>query len=89
MEHQSLHDRLHALGQKIHAAEEKLREQAHHRNVSAHLTAQDLKERYAHLQSRLDNDAAEAEAHGHHVTDLERSFQQWIDSFDVTHVSSN
>ena len=88
MEHHSLHDRLQALGDKIHAAEEKLREQAHLYNDRAHLTAKELKDRYAGLQARLTGEVADAEAHGDHVTDLERSVQQWLESYDTAHVAS-
>lgn len=86
MAHKTLHARLETLGHKIEAAEEKLRAQAHHSNVSAHLTAQDLKERYARLQARLKHEVAEDEAHGQHVTDLEHSVQQWMESIDTSHV---
>ena len=89
MENDTLHDRLQALGQKIHNAEEKLREQAHLRHDSAHLTAKELKERYARLQARLNSEFADAEAHGRHVGDLERSVQQWVESFDTAYVSPN
>lgn len=87
MENDSLHTRLEALRQKIDAAEKKLREQEHQRQDGAHLTAQELKDRYARLQARLNGEAADAEAHGHHVTDLERSVRQWVESFDTTHVA--
>ncbi|MBN8292136.1 3-ketoacyl-ACP reductase [Rhodobacter sp. NTK016B] len=89
MENDTLHDRLQALGQKIHNAEEKLREQAHWHHDSAHLTAKELKERYARLQARLNGEFADAEAHGRHVSDLERSVQQWVESFDTAYVSPN
>lgn len=89
MENDTLHDRLEALGNKIHAATEKLREDEHLYHDSMHLTAKELKERYKRLQARLNGDIADAEAHGQHVTNLERSVRQWIDSFDTTHTASN
>ncbi|GAA4217597.1 hypothetical protein GGQ68_002210 [Sagittula marina] len=89
MEKDPLHDRLAALGRKIHAAEQKLRDHAHLYHDQAHLTSKELKERYARLQARLDDEAADDEAHGHHVTDLERSVRQWLDSFDTSHTASN
>ncbi|WP_127107241.1 3-ketoacyl-ACP reductase [Pararhodobacter zhoushanensis] len=89
MENDALHDRLAALGTRIETAEAKLREQAHWRHDAAHLTANELKDRYERVQARLNGEIAEAEAHGHHVSDLERSVQQWFESFDSTHVASN
>lgn len=89
MEHPSLHDRLEALGHKIHAAEKRLREESHLFHDKAHLTSQELKARYARLQARLNGESADAEANGHHVTDLERSVQQWLESIDPSHVGSN
>ncbi|MGZ9810736.1 3-ketoacyl-ACP reductase [Pseudoroseicyclus sp. H15] len=89
MENASLHARMQALGHKLQAAEERLRKEAHLHQDSTHLTAKELRERYRHLQARLNSEAAEEEAHGHHVGDLERSVQLWLDSIDTSHVSSN
>ncbi|MFZ5963041.1 3-ketoacyl-ACP reductase [Thalassococcus sp. BH17M4-6] len=88
MAHPTLHDRLDALGRKIHGAEQRLRDQAHLYDDHAHLSAKELKERYADLQARLDDEEADAEAHGHHVSNLERSVHQWLESYDTTHVAS-
>ena len=88
MQHVSLHDRLAALGRKIHAAEEKLREEAHLYRDSTHHTAQELKDRYKTLQARLTGEDADAEAHGEHMSDLERSVHQWLDSIDASHTAS-
>ena len=85
----TLHDRLHALGQKIETAEARLRAASHLKNHGAHLTAQELRERYRHLQERLNGEAAGHDAHDDRVADLERSVHQWVDSFDTTHVASN
>ena len=89
METHTLHDRLEALGRKIHAAEERLREREHLYHDTAHLTAKELKTRYRHLQARLNGEIADAELRGEHVSDLERSVRQWLDSIDTMHVSSN
>ena len=89
MENQDLHARLDALGRKIHATEQRLREKAHLYHDPTHLTAKELKQSYRNLQARLNGEIAEAEAQGHHVSDLERSVQQWLDSIDTTHIGSN
>ncbi|MFC4670223.1 3-ketoacyl-ACP reductase [Seohaeicola nanhaiensis] len=86
MDSHSLHDRLEALGQKIAAAEAKLRDRAPH--GAAQLTAQELKTSYQRLQARLNREIADTEAQGHHVTDLERSVRQWIDSLDAFHTAT-
>ena len=80
METEDLHGRLEALGHKIHAAEERLREEKPPHRDAAHRTAQELKERYAHLQARVNSEIADVEAQGHHVNDLERAVRQWLDS---------
>ena len=85
----NIHDRLHALGQKIEAAEARLRAASHLKNHGAHLMAQELRERYRHLQERLNGEAAGQDAHDDRVADLELSVHQWVDSFDTTHVASN
>ena len=84
MAHETLHERLQSLGHKIHAAEVSLREEAHLYREDLHLTAKELKTRYTRLKARH----ADAEAHDHHLTDLERSVQQWLDSIDTTHTAS-
>lgn len=89
MEDQTLHHRLETLGHKIDRVEARLREEAHQRHDTAHLTAKELKARYVVLQARLNREAAEAEAHGHHVSNLERSVEQWLDSFDNAHAASD
>jgi hypothetical protein len=47
-------------------------------------TADDLKKRHALLKKKLADEVADAENHGRHVTELERSFRAWMDrlSFD-------
>ena len=89
MENDTLHTRLEALGKKIEATEEKLRKNQHLYHDSMHLTAQELKDRYARLQARLGGEVADAEAHGHHVSALELSVRQWLDSVDSSHIASN
>ncbi|QFT59382.1 hypothetical protein FIU94_11155 [Sulfitobacter sp. THAF37] len=84
----TLHERLETLGTKIHAAEARLREEAHLHHDSMHLTAKELRDRYNRLQARLNGDIADAEAHGQRISNLERSVRQWIDSFDTTHTAS-
>ena len=88
MEHENLHARLVALGDKIHATEERLQQQTHRYRDAAHLTAEELRLRYARLQERLKGEIADAEAHGQHVTALEQSVRQWLDSIDFEHTAS-
>ncbi|MHA3916786.1 3-ketoacyl-ACP reductase [Halovulum sp. GXIMD14793] len=47
-------------------------------NFGDHLTAGQLKARHAFLQKQLDHDAHDAEVHGHHVSDLEKSVMAWV-----------
>lgn len=46
-------------------------------------TAAELKQRYALLSHRVQDDVTEAERHGHHVGDLEASVRQWLDSLEI------
>lgn len=46
-------------------------------------TAAELKQRYRLLSERLQGEINEAEAHGHHVSDLEVSVRQWLDSLEI------
>ena len=80
METVTLRDRLQALGHQIDTAEARLREEAHWRDDAAHLTAKELKDRYARLQARVNSEVADEEAQGHHVSTLERAVRQWLDS---------
>ncbi|WOI56681.1 3-ketoacyl-ACP reductase [Palleronia sp. LCG004] len=89
MENEDLHDRLELLRRKIEAAEERLHERDNPPHDEAHLTARELKERYRRLQARVSDEVADAEAHGHHVSNLERSVRQWVDSFDTAHTASD
>ena len=88
MTDKTLHQRLEALGQKIRATEERLRRDAHLYRDSTHLMAQELRERHARVTARVHSAVADAEAHGHHVSDLERSVRQWLDSVDAEHTAT-
>lgn len=46
-------------------------------------TAAELRDRYKALTARLREEKADAEAHGHHVGDLELSVRQWLDSLEI------
>ena len=77
-----LRSRLDHLNQRI--------ERAHNRlNVKGLLsadhkiTASDLSARYAALSAKVHEDTADAEAHGHHVSDLEKSVREWLDSLEI------
>ena len=79
----NLDERMQELGRKIDEAHEKIRLQ--HVLFEEHgPTAADLRKRYELLRKRSADEVAEDESHGHHVTELERSFRAWMDriSFD-------
>jgi hypothetical protein len=86
MKEPSLHARLVALGHKIEAAEARLREKAHLYPDETHQTRIELKDRYARLMERLNEEIAGEETHGQHVSDLERSVHQWMESIDTSHI---
>lgn len=69
-----LQQRLDALGQKIGAARTQVKQEHDHQE------ARQLEERYRVLKQKVDEDVADAEAHGHHVTNLEKSVLGWIAS---------
>ena len=78
-----LDQRMQELGRKIDAAHEKIR--LRHVLFEEHgPTADDLKKRHALLKKKLADEVSDAENHGRHVTELERSFRAWMDrvSFD-------
>lgn len=85
MKTNDLHDRLDALGKKITHTRERMNREAHLFHDEMHLAGEELKERYHILQERLRGEVANAEAHGHHVSDLEKSVHQWLDSIDEDH----
>ena len=80
METQDLHTRLEALGAKLKTVEEKLAAKAHFQHDRAHLSAKELKDHYEQLQARLDEEEASEAAHGHHISNLERSVRHLLDS---------
>lgn len=88
MKNNDLHARLDRLGQTIKKTRERMKHEAHLFHDDMHLTATELKERYHALQGRLRSDAADAEVHDGHVSDLEKSVRQWLDSIDEDHRAS-
>ncbi|WP_272007534.1 3-ketoacyl-ACP reductase [Roseovarius sp. ZX-A-9] len=74
--------RLDQLAQHLQRAEAKLKRQdifsADHK-----IKALELQERYEALSRKVHAEIAEAEAHGHHVSDLERSVREWLDSLEM------
>lgn len=47
------------------------------------VNAAELAERYDALSRKVRDEVADLEAHGHHVSDLERSVRQWLDSLEM------
>lgn len=82
METSDLHARLAQLEQHLAAADAHLRSKAtaaapHQDKATA------LRQQYDALSYRVKTETADAEAHGHHVSDLERAVRAWIDSFGL------
>lgn len=44
--------------------------------------AEQIEARYQILKQKLDDDVANAEAHGHHVSTFEKTVMDWINSLD-------
>lgn len=82
-QYKELHARLDALGGKIDVALERLRVQ-HALHSSEGKKGQNLKKRYDMIQATVDQEVADLEETGHHVSALERSFLEWLEhlSFD-------
>jgi hypothetical protein len=78
-----LHSKLEALGAKIDATLERFRQESALFKSEQHLTGTQLEERYRMLKARLDGEVGQVEAHGRHVSDLEKSVRSWIDSLDA------
>ena len=79
---QDLHDRLVALSDRIDATRATL-EQKNRWHHGHHLSAGELKARYAFLQKELERDIDDLETHGHHVSVLERNVHQWMHALEL------
>lgn len=77
-----LRARLSALSLRISEAQKRLRDQRKWSNVHR-LTSGELQARHEFLQSELDDEIQELETHGHHVSMLEASIREWIDSLEL------
>ncbi len=82
-QYKELHARLNELGDKIEVALERLRVQ-HALHSSAGVKGQNLKKRYEMIQATVNQEVADLEESGRHVSALERSFLEWLEhlSFD-------
>jgi septal ring factor EnvC (AmiA/AmiB activator) len=74
-----LQQRLQALSQKLANAEKVLTDR---QNWSDHhqRTLEQMKARHDFLEAEINDEVAELEAQGHHVSDLEHSLRQWLAS---------
>lgn len=82
MSTQDLKSRLAALEQHINKAEKHLKE----RGLLSHdpaLTASELRQRHEVLTRKLCEEVTDAEAHGHHVSDLESSLRQLFGDLEL------
>ncbi|MCB1363697.1 MAG: 3-ketoacyl-ACP reductase [Rhodobacteraceae bacterium] len=80
-----LHDRLDALGRKIGETRDFMKRETHLFRDEMHQTADELKERYRVLRARLDRDRDDPVLDDRHLSDLEKSVRQWLDSVDEAH----
>ena len=77
-----LHSRLEAPAAKIDSTRTELQAKASWHD-GHHLAAGDLEARYAYLQNELQAEAADLEAYGHRVSQLEQSVRQCIDGLEL------
>ncbi|WP_294608031.1 3-ketoacyl-ACP reductase [uncultured Roseovarius sp.] len=82
MEQADLKARLDALGRNIERAEERLKLK-HLFSADHQIKASELRERYRVLCRKVQAEVAREEAHGRHVSNLERSLREWWDSFEL------
>lgn len=83
MTDRDLHERLGALGAQIDSTLERIRQESELLKGDGHLlTGRALKERYGLLKARIEAEVADAEAHGHHVGELEKSVRRWMVGLD-------
>jgi hypothetical protein len=73
-----IHDRLVSLGNRLAQAEQKLQEHAHLSKDHA-ATNLELRERYRKLKENVEREAQDAEAHGLHISSLEKSVRLWLE----------
>ena len=88
MEHAPLRERLQKLGHVIEARATRLRHRAHLHPEETHLRGAELLARQRQLEARLTGEIEFDAAHGRAVSDLERSVQQWLDSTDADHTTT-
>ena len=79
---QDLKSRLDVLEQHIGEAEKHLKDKDLFSPDHAQ-TASELRRRYEVLLRKVQDDVADAEAQGHHVSDLETSIRQWLDALEL------
>lgn len=78
----ALYSRLDALSRKVDDTGAQLKAKALWHD-GHHLTAGELKARYAYLQSELSGEVIDLEAHGRHVSDLERAVREWVEGLEL------
>ncbi len=82
MDTSDLKSRLDKLDRHIQQVEERLRLKGIF-SADHQIKVSELHQRYRLLSKRLDKEVAEQEAQGHHVSDLELSLRQWLDSLKI------
>lgn len=82
MKEADIHSRLSALEVKLNKAQHQLDVKGH-LNAVHNTSIAEIRERYDILNNKITNEVKNAEAHGHHVTDLEQSLRLWLDGLDL------
>ena len=82
MAENDLHARLELLGKRISAAKKTLDEHSSW-NDGHKLSVGELEARHRFLAEELEGEIKDAEAHGRHVSNLEASLREWLDSLSL------
>lgn len=77
-----LNTRLEDLGRRIEKVQARLKLKGL-LSADHQIKASELLERYKALSEKMNVEVAEKEAQGHHVSNLERSVRQWLDSLEI------
>jgi hypothetical protein len=79
---EELHEKLEAISTKVEHARQQM-DFKRGLNDGHNLSSGELLARYKFLKAALVDEVAESEAHGHHVSALEKDALNWINSIDL------
>ena len=82
MAEKNLQDRLDKLDHRIRDVQKRMKLKGIF-SSEHQVKATELERRYRALSKKLDAEIADQEAHGHHVSDLEKSIREWVDSLEL------